>query len=137
MFPASQDVKAFQSAFGADALLERLQIPRENYCGTQPCVVIRPTTTKDETLIIAWNLMREQARWILTHSSNLPVSERYMIIVGWSQSVRRLQGQIFKAGGAIGEVQAIAASVDWNEFGQTTRQQVLQPRWEKDVFDAR
>ena len=80
--------------------------------------------------------MREQARWILAHAHGLPATERYMIIVSWSQSVRRLQGQIFKAGGGVEGVRAISDSADWVEFGKITRQQALLPRWEKDVFDA-
>jgi hypothetical protein len=130
MFPSEHDVEDFKTEFGADSILHRFAISRQSYCGTQAGVVILPDATKDATLARAWELVRAIARWILVRSSDLPASERYEVIVGWSQSVRRLQGQIFKVGGDRATVQTIADSESWSQCGRAPL-----IRWEKDVFE--
>ena len=95
-------------------------------------MVITPKDTKDATLAHAWELVRSIARWILVRASELPPSERYEIIVGWSQTVRRLQGQVFKVGGDHAAVQTIADSAEWTQCGRAPL-----IRWEKDVFENR
>jgi hypothetical protein len=132
MFPSEQDVEAFKTEFGSESVLQRFVVPRQPYCGTRACVVVTPVVTKDATLRCCWELVRAIARWILARSSELPASERYEVIVGWNQSVRRLQGQIFKVGGDRAAIQTIADSAEWSHCG-------LAPlvRWEKDVFENR
>jgi hypothetical protein len=132
MFPSEHDVETFKAAFGSESILQRFTISRQTYCGTQAGVVITPELTKEATLRHAWELVRAIARWILVRASELPTSERYEIIVGWSQSVRRLQGQIFKVGGDRATIQTIADSVEWSQCGRTPL-----IRWEKDVFENR
>jgi hypothetical protein len=130
MFPSEHDVETFKAEFGAESILHRLAISRQSYCGTQAAVVIKPAPTKEATLQHAWELVRSIARWILARASELPPTERYEIIIGWSQSVRRLQGQIFKVGGDHATVQTIADSAEWTQCGRTPL-----IRWEKDVFE--
>jgi hypothetical protein len=132
MFPSLQDVESFRSEFGGEAVLHRLPITNLSCNGTQAAAVIKPLDTKDSTLTFAWGQVRKMAEWILQHSAVLPSSERYMVIVGWSQSVRKQQGQIFKVGGERSALAAIAASTDWKKDG-------FSPliTWEKDVFSNR
>jgi hypothetical protein len=94
--------------------------------------MIAPASTKAETLESAWPLVRSIARWVLSRAADQPEIGRFEIIVGWSQSVRKMQGQIFKTGGDQATVRAIAASENWSQYPHA-----LQKRWEKDVFDAR
>ena len=130
MFPSERDIEDFKAEFGADSILHRLAIPRQSYCGLQAAVVIVPDATKDATLARAWELVRAIAHWILDRDAEFPASERYEVIVGWSQSVRRLQGQIFKVGGDRASVQTIADSESWSQCGRAPL-----IRWEKDVFE--
>jgi len=132
MFPSDHDIEAFKTEFGRESILERFAISRQSCCGTQAGVVITPKDTKDATLAHAWELVRSIARWILVRASELPPSERYEIIVGWSQTVRRLQGQVFKVGGDHAAVQTIADSAEWTQCGRAPL-----IRWEKDVFENR
>jgi hypothetical protein len=132
MFPTQQDIEAFQAEFGPESSLERMQIPQRDFCGTQAAAVILPSQTKDETLKHAWSLIRRMARWIVDRAGDHPATERYVIIVGWSQSVRRLQGQIFKKGGDREVIRAVADQTDWSQH-----EHALLPRWEKDVFESR
>jgi hypothetical protein len=130
MFPSEQDLEAFRAEFGPESILHRLAIPRQSYCGTQAAVVIAPEVTKDATLARAWEIVRAVARWLLGRAAGLPANERYEIIVGWSQSVRKLQGQIFKTGGESSAIQTIADSTQWAQCGRAPLH-----RWEKDVFE--
>jgi len=132
MFPSQQDIEDFRAQFGVESVLHRLALAHLNCCGTQAAVLITPARTKAETLALAWEMVRSAARWILSRSADLPMTERYMIIVGWSQSVREFQGQIFKTGGDHAAVRAIAESEDWKAF-----ESALLRNWEKDVFDGR
>jgi hypothetical protein len=129
MFPSLQDVESFNSEFGAEAIIHRLPISHLNCNGTQAATVIKPLDSKDSTLEFAWEQVRKIADWILQRSVGLPSSERYMVIVGWSQTVRKQQGQIFKVGGELSALTAIAASANWKKDGYSP---LL--NWEKDVF---
>jgi hypothetical protein len=130
MFPSERDIEDFKTEFGADSILHRLAIPRQSYSGLQAAVVIMPEANKDATLARAWESVRAIARWILARDAEIPASERYEVIVGWRQSVRRLQGQIFKVGGDRNTVQIIADSESWSQCGHAPL-----IRWEKDVFE--
>jgi hypothetical protein len=132
MFPTQQDIEAFQVEFGSESVLARHHIPQRDFCGTQTAAVITPLPTKEETLKHAWSLARKMARWIFDRAGDLPATERYIVIVGWSQSVRRLQGQIFKVGGDREAIRVISDATDWS-----THEHALLPRWEKDVFEGR
>lgn len=129
MFPSEYNIELFKQEFGAESIVIRSAIPRQSFCGTQAAVVIIPRSTKEATLTYAWGLVRAIARWILSHASELPANERIIIIVGWSQSVRKLQGQIFKVGGDFATIQTIANTASWSEcqYGPLFK-------WEKDVF---
>ena len=130
MFPTPHDVEAFKSEFGADSTIDRMEIRHLACCGTQAAAVIAPSQTKEATLTHAWELIRRLALWMLRHTVELPSTEKYCVIVGWSQSVRRLQGQIFRACGDRARLQCIADSTDWHQFEHTIRN-----NWEKDVFE--
>lgn len=130
MFPSPQDVEALKSEFGVESIIERMEIRHLACCGTQAAAVITPLSSKEATLIHAWELIRGLARWTLDHTVELPATERYCVIVGWSQSVRRLQGQIFRACGDRERLQHIADATDWHQFEHTIRN-----NWEKDVFE--
>ena len=134
MFPSRQDVEAFQVAFGPEAGIKRLYLSHLNCFGTQVAAVILPASTKDESLKLAWEVIRKQARWLILVAPSLPETERYVLIAGWSRQVRKLQGQIFKTGGSIEEVRLIADSPDWMQFEERSRQRALLQGWEKDVF---
>jgi hypothetical protein len=132
VFPTQQDIEAFQVEFGAESVLDRHQIPQRKFCGTQAAALIVPSQSKEETLKHAWSLVRSLARWVFDRADGLPTTERYIIIVGWSRSVRGLQGQIFKVGGDRDELRVISEAPDWS-----IREHALLPRWEKDVFHSR
>jgi len=132
MFPSEHDVEAFRTEFGAESIIHRLAIPRQSFCGTQAAVVMTPASTKDETLARAWELVRAIAHWILARAPELPANERYEVIVGWSQAVRRKQGQIFKWGGELATIRGMADSSDWRQY-----EQALRHNWGKDVFEKR
>jgi hypothetical protein len=130
MFPSPQDTEEFKTEFGIESTVHRMEIRRLGCYGTQAAAVIRPSSSKEETLKLAWSLVRAMAFWILNRSSDMPTSERYIVIVGWSQSVRKLQGQIFKTGGNREKLRIVADSQDWKQ-----QEHALLYRWEKDVFD--
>lgn len=130
MFPSEHDIEIFKAEFGPESILLRSPIPGQGIHGTQAAAVITPEATKDATLRRAWDSVRAISRWILARGSELPVSERYGLIVGWSQSVRRFQGQIFKVIGDRTTVQTVADSDSWSQCGQAPKL-----RWEKDVFE--
>ena len=132
MFPSIDDTEAFKSEFGTESVIERLEIPHLERRGTRVVAVITPAKTKEATLVSAWRLVRALADYLLRHSAALPETERYEIIVAWSQSVRRLQGHIFKVAGTLNDIQGIAESADW----QTAYPHALRLGWEKDVFDV-
>ena len=132
MFPTRQDIEAFQAEFGPESVLERHQFPQRDFCGTQAVAVILPSLTKEETLKHAWSLIRSMAGWIIDRAGDHPATERYIIIVGWSRSVRPLQGQIFKKGGDREMIRAVADHTDWSQH-----EHALLSRWEKDVFESR
>jgi hypothetical protein len=131
MFPSEHDIDIFKADFGPESILLRIPIPGQSIYATQAAAVIIPEATKDATLRRAWESVRAIARWILAHGSELPASERYGIIVGWSRSVRERQGQIFKLVGDRMEVKTVADSESWPQCGRTPL-----IRWEKDVFVA-
>jgi len=130
MFPSSQDLVAFRLEFGVESIISRMAIPRLGCCGTQTAVVIAPLETRDATLTHSWKLIRNQADWLLRHTRDLPPTERYCVIVGWSRTVRKLQGQIFRACGDQARMQSIADSTGWRQFEHTIRN-----NWEKGLFD--
>jgi hypothetical protein len=129
MFPREADIENFKVEFGSEGILRRLEIRRRGCHAIQAATVIMPNATKDATLMRAWRLVRSIAHWIIACGTELPVNERYEIIIGWSKSVRKLQGQIFKVSGDRAAVQAIADSESWIQCGC-----VPLLRWEKDVF---
>jgi hypothetical protein len=135
MFPSNQDIAEFSSEFGQESFIGRSYVTKLACFGTQVAAVVMPEQSKEATLTRAWGMVRRLADWVLTHADELPPKERIFVIVGWSRSVRTLQGQIFKAGGDIETIRAIAASEDWSHFEQKTQYRALLPRWEKDVFD--
>ncbi len=130
MFPTSQDVEKFRSEFGAESIIIRTEIRHLACYGTQAAAVIAPLESRDATLAYSWDLIRKLASWVVRHTSDLPATERYCVIVGWSRSVRELQGQIFKACGDRARLQSIADSTDWHQFEHTIRS-----NWEKGLFN--
>ena len=134
MFPSAQELDAFRAEFGQESVIHRMQIPRRDNCGTQVVATIVPLPTKEETLNRAWSLARSLARWILARAHELTADERCIVIVGWSRSVRRLQGQIFKMGGTLDILCRLAECADWKTAQKIPGQQIPLIRWEKDVF---
>jgi len=132
MFPSEHDVEEFKAQFGSDSVLHRIPLSHLGCDGLQAAAMITPAPTKAETLEIAWTLVRSVARWVLPQAADHPTVGRFEIIVGWSQSVRKMQGQIFKTGGDQDTVRAIAACENWSQYPSA-----LQQSWEKAAFDAR
>jgi hypothetical protein len=134
MFPTAQDLEEFRAQFGPESVIDRMQIPRRDAWGTQVAATVVPSPTKEETLRHAWSLARSLARWVLARAHELTTDERCIVIVGWSRSVRPLQGQIFKMGGSLDILATLAKCADWQTAQKTPGQQIPLTRWEKDVF---
>ncbi len=134
MFPTAQELDAFKAQFGPESVIHRMQIPRRGTWGTQAAATVVPSPTKEETLNHAWGLARSLARWVLARAHELTTDERCIVIVGWSKSVRPLQGQIFKMGGSLDILATLAQCADWQTAQKIPGQQIPLVRWEKDVF---
>lgn len=134
MFPTAQELDAFRAEFGPESVIDRMQIPRRDTWGTQVAATVAPLVTKEETLDHAWTLARSLACWILARAQELTPDERCFVIVGWSKSVRPLQGQIFKMGGTLDILASLAECADWKTAQKIPGQQIPLFRWEKDVF---
>ena len=137
MFPTDQELDAFRAQFGPESVIHRMQIPRSDTWGTQVAATVLPSPTKEETLRHAWGLARSLARWVLARAHELTTDERCIVIVGWSKSVRPLQGQIFKMGGSLDILARLADCADWQAAQKVPGQQIPLIRWEKDVFAER
>jgi hypothetical protein len=134
MFPTKDDISDFAIRFGNEGHLSRSLISHLNVHGTTVAAVIAPERTPEETLAHTWRLLQSLAEWVIQRAANLPPTERYMLIVGWSKSVREMQGQIFKAGGTIENVREVVASPDWEAWERASGYRALLPNWQKDVF---
>src|SRR4051812_23581576 len=100
MFPSQRDISDFAARFGDEGHLSRGPIPRLDVHGTSVAAMITPERTPEETLARAWRLLQSLSEWVVHRASaELPPTERYSLIVGWSKTVRDKQGQVFKAGG--------------------------------------
>src|SRR5258705_120792 len=130
MFPTTQDCEAFRSEFGPEGVIHRMEIPPRGGWGAQGAAVVMAAETKEDTLERAWALARSLAHWTLARVGSLTPTERCIVIVGWSKSVRPLQGQIFKMGGTLDMLARLAACEDWKTVQGTTGQRVLLARWE-------
>ncbi len=124
--------------YGADFIFDRLSIPQADgsrISAQQACVCIAPKEDEASTLGYAWQIVRELAKWLTETCVGLPEGERFQVIVGWSEAVRRHQGQIFKIWGFRDRMIEIAATPTCEEFSRKTGDpRVPMPGWQKDVF---
>jgi hypothetical protein len=124
--------------YGADFIFDRLSIPQSDgsrLSAHQACVCIAPKEDEASTLEYAWQIVRELAKWLTETFVGLPEGERFQVIVGWSQAVRRHQGQIFKIWGFRDRMVEIAATPTCEEFARKSGDpRVPMPGWQKDVF---
>jgi hypothetical protein len=134
MFPSEPDISDFAARFGDEGHLSRAPIPHLGIHGTTLAAMITPERTPEATLAQAWCLLQSLAEWVVQRAANPPPSDRYMLIVGWSKSVREKQGQVFKAGGTIENIRQIVASPDWDSWQRVSGHRALLPPWQKDVF---
>lgn len=101
----------------------------------QAGVCIKPRRGKEETLILAWKTVRELAKWLLDQSDDLSGHVRYQIVIGWSKTIRRQQGQIFKIFGDADRLRLILNCENYRQFSEIAPDNwVPLPGWEKDVF---
>ena len=127
------DEQTLQSEFGNEAILNRLWLAHLGCHGTQVAATIVPGNTEAGTLQNAWDVVRRLAEWTIRNGVNLPADERFELIVGWSRSVRPMQGQIFKTGGVRCDLQCIASSPTYDEF-VSAEHNPLRTNWRKDVL---
>ena len=124
--------------YGADFSFDRLSIPQadgKRLSAHQACVCIAPKENEAATLEYAWQIVRELAKWLAETFVDLPEQERFQVIVGWSQAVRRHQGQIFKIWGFRHRMVEIATTATCEEFARKSGDsRVPMPGWQKDVF---
>jgi hypothetical protein len=96
---------------------------------------IEPKKDAVTTLAYAWEALRELATWACDEFKDRPQNETYRIVVGWSERVRHLQGQIFKVwvdGAGVREVATMKGPEECSlRFGAGW---TPLPNWEKDVF---
>ena len=117
---------------------DRLTIPLgdgSRLSARQACVCIVPMEDEATTLGYAWQIVRELAMWLTETFSGLPDGERFQVVVGWCESVRKHQGQIFKIWGFRDSMCEIAATRTYEEFARKSGDlRVPIPGWQKDVF---
>lgn len=82
----------------------------------QAAVGIRPAGDEGTTLTVAWQVARELAQWLITEFVAVAEETRFQIIVGWSPSVRKHQGQIFKIWGYKEGMQQIVFSESYCDY---------------------
>jgi hypothetical protein len=123
------DAHSLKAEFGSEALIHRLWLSHLECHGTQVTATITPRGTEAESLLEAWQVVQSLASWLLRDAATLPENERYEIVVGWSSSVGTPQGQIFKTGGLVGDLQRIVSSPTYNDFAPSA----LRSNWQKQA----
>lgn len=129
-----KEADVFFQEFGVEAVRHRLFLSHLHVWGTQVGACIRPERDPAATLDKAWRTVQALARYLLSEVAILPADERYEIIVGWSRSVRPLQGQIFKLGGDAARLKLICSCQSYLDYEANSGQAALRLNWQKDVF---
>jgi hypothetical protein len=90
------------------------------------CIVPAPTRSEFEQLFVRYT--REMASWVLAHKAEFGRGDRFQLILGLPESVRRVGRQIIKTGGDYNELAKIADG---------TMPVVPFPRWDIGIFDEK
>ncbi len=124
---------ALKSEFGSEAVLNRLWLSHLECYGTAVAATMVAKETPTETISFAWTLVQQLASWLLQEAVSLPENERYLVIVGWSSSVRPGRGQIFKTGGNRDDLQRIIEAPTSESFTSPEHNPLVN-NWQKDMF---
>jgi hypothetical protein len=85
-----------------------------------------PAATRAETESLLVDRTREMASWILNHRSEFGPGDKFQLILGWPESIRKTGRQIIKAGGDYDALARIVSGVE---------PVVTRPGWDKSIFE--
>ena len=69
---------------------------------------VEPQGSAQATAELMQDCARKLAAWILANKERFGVADRFLIIIGWSESVRRTNRQVIRTGGTYEDLENIA-----------------------------
>jgi hypothetical protein len=88
--------------------------------------LVNPEPTVDATIAMLEHRTRKIATWTISHRRQFSAGDRFQIILGWPESVRKAGRQVIKMGGDFDAVASIADG---------TAEIVPMPGWSNRVFE--
>ena len=128
----------FVSAFGPNSFLSGCDFrPSLDGWLYNACYVVDKLPTRELQESSTWTIAQAITQWLLENRSLFSEQDRFQVIVGWPESVRRSGRQIVKVGGTFKELQVLIDAKNFTEFERVTGQTFFTLNWDLEVFDIK
>ena len=97
--------------------------------------LISPSPSREEHTTKVWAFTREMAAWLLARQARFQPMDRFQLIVGWPEQIRRTSRQIIKLGGSFDELARIAAADESATYEAYLGYPILRRGWDVGIYD--